>query len=116
VNPAPDAENRDELVAALDAEPELLPAGEQEPRVIVNGKPELILPNDNRSFSECALRCFEHLGNTGKFFRQGDLVVELEKNEGDHRLVEMTADAFRSMLEPVARLGGYVAGEGEAAF
>jgi hypothetical protein len=99
MNAAPDAENREELAAALDAEPELLPEGERVPRVIVNGKPELILPNDNRSFSECAWHCFEHLGNTGKFFLQGDRVVELEKNGGDHRLVEVTPEAFRSRLE-----------------
>jgi len=99
VNPAPDVEAIEELEAALDAEPELLPAGEQEPRVTVNGKPELILPNDNRSFTECARQSFEHLGKTGKFFRQGDVAVELEKNEGDHRLVKITPEAFRSRLE-----------------
>jgi hypothetical protein len=108
MNPVPNAENGQELAAALDAEPELLPGGEQEPRVIVNGKPELILPNDNWSFSECAPQCFEHLGNTGKFFRQGDLVVELEENDGDHRLVEMTADAFRSRLDEHFELRAWV--------
>lgn len=96
---APDIEDGEGLAAALDAEPELLPAGEQQPRVIVNGRPELILPNDNRSISDCARQCFEELGNAGRFFLQGDLVVELEKNKGDHRLVEVTPEAFRSRLE-----------------
>jgi hypothetical protein len=99
VSAAPDTEDRDELAAALDAEPELLPAGEQQPRVIVNGRPELILPNDNRSISECARQCFEHLANTDKFFLQGDLVVELEKKGRDRRLVEVTPEGFRSRLE-----------------
>jgi hypothetical protein len=43
-----DTERREALGAALDAGPELLQNGEHEPRVTVNGKSGLILPNDNR--------------------------------------------------------------------
>jgi hypothetical protein len=38
----------------LQAPPELLPPGIQEPVIIVDGKPELILPNDHTYFTDCA--------------------------------------------------------------
>jgi hypothetical protein len=99
VNAAPDSENREELVAALNAEPELLPAGEQEPVVTVNGKPELILPNDNTRFIECAKHCFEHLAHSEDFFLQGGVVVELVDTGQGKQLREVKPDAFRSRLE-----------------
>jgi hypothetical protein len=78
-----------------------LPAlqGLPRPQVMVNGKPELILPNDNQTYSECARSCFEHLGKTDRFFIQGGTVVELREKNGERVLTEVTPDSFKSGLE-----------------
>jgi hypothetical protein len=116
VNAAPDSENREELVAALNAEPELLPAGEQEPRVIVDGKPELILPSDQMYISECAEQCFPELAKTKRFFLQGSLIVELVERAEGLKLAEVSVEGFRSRLENYFALRGYVTHNGGRAF
>jgi hypothetical protein len=60
----------EEIQEQLAAAPDLLPSGIQNPVVVVDGKPELILPNDHTYFTECAEQCFQELatqrGSFGK--------------------------------------------------
>jgi hypothetical protein len=53
---------RAEVAEAL-APAQLLPVGVQQPVNFVNGKPELILPSDHTSFTECAEQCFQELAS-----------------------------------------------------
>ena len=89
----------DDIGAEVVAPAELLPPGIQEPINIVDGKPELILPSDHTSFSECAEQCFRELAKTKRFFRQGSAIVELVECSEGRKLVELTVEAFRSRLE-----------------
>jgi len=105
---------RSEMNAAEDiqeqlvAQAELLPPGIRRPINIVDGKPELILPNDHTYFTECAEQCFWELAKTEKFFRQGDLIVELIECSEGLKLVELAVEAFRSRLETYFTLRSYV--------
>jgi hypothetical protein len=69
-------EIREEIIAPA----QLLPPGIEQPVNIVDGKPELILPNDHTYFTECAEQCFLELAKTKRFFRQGSALVESEAN------------------------------------
>ncbi len=86
----------------------LLPPGIRRPINIVDGKPELILPNDHTYFTECAEQCFWELAKTERFFRQGDLIVELIESPEGLKLVELAVEAFRSRLEAYFTLRSYV--------
>jgi len=88
-----------EIQEQLAAAPDLLPSGIQNPVVVVDGKPELILPNDHTYFTECAEQCFQELANTKRFFRQGSVIVELVECSEGPKLVELSVEAFRSRLE-----------------
>jgi len=98
-------ENIGEEVVAL---AELLPPGIQEPINIVDGKPELILPNDHRYFTTCAEQCFRELAKTKRFFRQGSAIVELIECPEGPKLVELSVEAFRSRLESHFTLRSFV--------
>jgi hypothetical protein len=87
----------------------LLPPGIREPVNIVDGKPELILPNDHTYFTACAEQCFSQLAETKRFFRQGSVIVELEECSMGQKLVELTVEAFRSRLESHFTLRSLVA-------
>jgi hypothetical protein len=87
---------------------ELLPPGIRRPINIVDGKPELILPNDHTYFTECAEQCFWELAKTERFFRQGDLIVELIQSHEGLKLVELVVEAFRSRLETYFTLRCFV--------
>jgi hypothetical protein len=104
----------EEIAGAL-APAELLPPGIQQPVNIVDGRPELILPSDHMPFTECAEQCFRELANTKKFFRQGDLVVELVGSSNGPKLVELTPEAFRSRLESHFTLRSVVIVNGQQA-
>jgi hypothetical protein len=52
---------------------ELLPARAEQPINIVDGRPELVLPSDHMSFTECAEQCFQELANTKRSFGKGVL-------------------------------------------
>src|SRR4029077_13435507 len=86
----------------------LLPPGIREPINIVDGKPELILPNDHTYITECAERCFLLLAQTKRFFRQGSVTVELVECSEGPKLVELTIEAFRSRLESHFTLRSFV--------
>ena len=89
----------EDIVAEVVAPAELLPPGIEEPVNVVDGKPELILPSDHMSFTECAEQCFQELANTKRYFRQGSVIVELVESTEGLKLVELTVEAFRSRLE-----------------
>jgi hypothetical protein len=89
----------EEIQEQLGAAPDLLPPGIQNPVVVVDGKPELILPNDHTYFTECAEQCFQELADTKRFFRQGSVLVELVECSEGPKLVELSVEAFRSRLE-----------------
>src|ERR1700760_1045779 len=97
----------EEIAEAL-APAELLPPGVQQPVNIVDGRPELILPSDHTSFTECAEQCFRELTRTKRFFRQGSIVVELVESAEGPKLVELTVEAFRSRLESHFTLRSFV--------
>jgi hypothetical protein len=97
-----------EIRERLAAPPALLPPGIRNPVVFVEGKPELILPNDQTCFTECAEQCFPKLAETERFFRQGSLLVELVAFAEKQKLVELSAEAFRSRLETYFALRSYV--------
>jgi hypothetical protein len=97
----------EEIAEAL-APGELLPPGVQQPINIVGGRPELILPSDHTSFTECAEQCFQELARTKRFFRQGSIVVELVESAEGPKLVELTVEAFRSRLESHFTLRSFV--------
>ena len=105
----------EELQERLTAPAEVLPPGVQHPWAVVDGKPELILPSDYTPFSECAERCFKELAKTKKFFRQGNLVVELVECSDGHKLLELTVEAFRSRLENYFTLRSFVMCNGRRA-
>ena len=86
----------------------LLPPGVQQPINIIEGKPELILPNDHTYITECAERCFLQLAETKRFFRQGSVIVELVEFSEGPKLVELTVEAFRSRLESHFTLRSFV--------
>jgi len=88
---------------------ELLPPGIREPINIIEGKPELILPNDHTYITECAEQCFLQLAETERFFRQGSVLVELVECSEGPKLVELTVEAFRSRLESHFTLRSLVA-------
>lgn len=98
----------EDIQEQLVAQAELLPPGIRRPINIVDGKPELILPNDHTYFTECAEQCFWELAKTEKFFRQGDLIVELIECSEGLKLVELAVEAFRSRLETYFTLRSYV--------
>jgi hypothetical protein len=98
----------EEFQERLTAPAEVLQPGVQHSLVVVDGKPELILPNDYTPFSECAERCFTELARTRKFFRQGNLVVELVECSNGHKLLELTVEGFRSRLENYFILRSFV--------
>jgi hypothetical protein len=83
------AENEGGLAVALHAEPELLPAR----------GPTLLLPQGIQTFTRCGEECFRHLATTGKFFMQGEKVVELCQEADAMRLNEVTPSKFRSRLD-----------------
>src|SRR5260221_1836232 len=87
---------------------ELLPPGIREPVNIIDGKPELILPNDHTYFTDCAEQCFRELAETKRFFRQGSSVVELVECPEGAKLVELSVEAFRSRLESHFTLRSFV--------
>ena len=89
----------EEIHTRLIAPAELLAPGVRQPINIVDGKPELILPSDHTYFNECAEQCFFELAKTERFFRQGDIAVELMECEDPPKLEELTIEAFRSRLE-----------------
>ena len=83
-------ENGQEPMSDLDrAEPALLREEQQRPTTRVNGKLELILPNDKESLTDSAQACFEHLATTGKFFVQGKVIVELKETAEGRALEEV---------------------------
>jgi hypothetical protein len=98
----------EDIQERLVAPAELLPPGIRQPINIVDGKPELILPSDHTYFNECAEQCFWELAKTRKFFRQGDLIVELIECSEGLKLVELAVEAFRSRLETYFTLRSYV--------
>jgi len=77
------------LAVALQAEPELLPAR----------GPRLLLPQGIQTFTRCGEECFQHLETTGKFFMQGEKVVELSKEADTVKLNEVTPPKLRSRLD-----------------
>jgi hypothetical protein len=87
------AENEGGLAVALHAEPELLPAR----------GPTLLLPQGIQTFTRCGEECFRHLATTGKFFMQGEKVVELCQEADAMRLNEVTPSKFRSRLDEFFR-------------
>jgi hypothetical protein len=103
----------EDIQERLAAPAELLPAEIQNPVVMVDGKPELILPNDHMYFRECAEVCFRELAKTKKFFRQGSLLVELAESSEGQKLVELSVEAFRSRLETYFTLRSFVMLNGE---
>jgi hypothetical protein len=103
----------EDIQGRLGAPAELLPPGIQNPVVMVDGKPELILPSDHTYFQECAEQCFLELAKTKKFFRQGGLLVELIENSDGPKLMELSVEAFRSRLEKYFALRSYVMHFGE---
>jgi hypothetical protein len=102
-----------EIRERLAAPPALLPRGIQNPVTIVGEKRELILPNDQRYITECAEQCFPELAKKERFFRQGSLLVELVECAEKQKLVELSAEAFRSRLETYFALRSYVVHNGE---
>jgi hypothetical protein len=88
-------EIREEMIAPA----QLLPPGIAQPVNIVDGKPELILPNDHTYFTECAEQSFQELAKTKRFFRQGSVLVELVESCEGPKLIELSVEAFRSRLE-----------------
>jgi hypothetical protein len=102
---------REEVVAPA----ELLPPGIEEPVNIVDGRPELILPNDHTSFTECAEQCFLWLRETERFFRQGSIIVELVESSEGLKLLELTVEGFRSRLESHFTLRSVVIVNGQEA-
>src|SRR5438876_480517 len=105
----------EEIQERLAAPAEVLPPGIQHPLAVVDGKPELILPNDHTPFTECAERCFTELAKTKKFFRQGNLVVELVECSEGHKLLELTVEGFRSRIENYFTLRSFVMHNGQRA-
>ena len=103
----------EEIKERLRAPAELLPSEIQNPVVMVDGKPELILPSDHMYFRECAEVCFRELAKTKKFFRQGSLLVELAESSEGQKLVELSVEAFRSRLETYFTLRSFVMLNGE---
>jgi hypothetical protein len=104
----------EEIAEAL-APAELSPVEVQQPVNIVDGKPELILPNDHTSFVECGEQCFRELAKTGRFFRQGTVIVELAGSSEGTKLVELTVEAFRSRLDTYFTLRSFVILDGRRA-
>jgi hypothetical protein len=104
----------EEIAEAL-APAELLPPGIQQPVNIVDGRLELILPNDHTSFPECAEQCFQEMAKTKRFFRQGGVLVELVESSEGPKLVELTPEAFRSRLDSYFTLRSFVILNGQAA-
>jgi hypothetical protein len=102
-----------EIQELLLAPAALLPPRIQNPVVIVDGKPELILPNDHMYFTPCAEQCFWGLAKTKKFFRQGNLLVELVESSEGPKLVELSVEAFRSRLETYFTLRSFKIQNGE---
>jgi hypothetical protein len=98
----------EDIGAEVVAPAEVLPPGIEEPVNIVDGKPELILPNDHTYFTACAEQCFRELAKTKKFLRQGSVVVELVECSDGQKLVELTPEAFRSRLESHFTLRSFV--------
>jgi hypothetical protein len=89
----------EEIREGMIAPAQLLPPGIAQPVNIVDGKPELILPNDHTYFTECAEQCFQELAKTKRFFRQGSVLVELVESCEGPKLIELSVEAFRSRLE-----------------
>lgn len=98
----------EDIQEQLVAPAELLPPRIRQPINIVDGKPELILPSDHTYFTECAEQCFWELAKTERFFRQGDLIVELIESPEGLKLVELGVEPFRSRLENYFTLRSYV--------
>jgi hypothetical protein len=98
----------EDIQEQLVAPAELLPPRIRQPINIVDGKPDLILPSDHTYFTECAEQCFWELAKTERFFRQGDLIVELIESPEGLKLVELGVEPFRSRLENYFTLRSYV--------
>ncbi len=103
----------EEIKERLAAPAELLPSQIQDPVIMVDGKPELVLPSDHTYFRECGEQCFWELAKTKKFFRQGSLLVELTKSSDGSKLIELSVEAFRSRLETYFTLRSFVMLNGE---
>ena len=103
----------EDIQERLLAPAELLPPGIQNPVVMVDEKPELILPSDHTYFRECAEQCFWELAKTKRFFRQGSLLVELTQSSDGPKLIELSVEAFRSRLETYFTLRSFVMLNGE---